>query len=486
MLRQWTVPVCTVLAFWLSARPPQGPPVTVITGATVIDAAGSPPRIRNVVLRGDTIDAVVDPATPIPSGATVVHGAGKFLVPGLWDMHVHLAVRPEPELAERTMLPLFLASGVVGVRDMGGPLDRVLSLRDRVKDGTLDGPRILTPGPFLDGPGDPDSAFVHVLTAADADAAVANLLAKGVDFLKVQAGLGPEAYHAIMRSAAARHASVVGHIPVSIDAFDAIRSGQRSLEHISPALVGDALLLFACSNRAADLLAELRAIERDRPSAPPAATRTREVALRRQLVATYDPRQAQALGRALAKANAAIVPTLVWSNRFRPLNASDDGHETPLEFVPAATRQRWQERRAQYLQAAGPDDYALNADVARTVSKAVGAIHAAGARVLAGTDTFDAFVLPGSSLHDELALLVGAGLTPLQALQSATRDAAAFRGALDREGTIGRSKRADLLLLDADPLADIANISRVHIVVTSGRVHSRSDLDSLLDRARAK
>ena len=328
--------------------------MTVITRATVIDAAGSPPQVRNVVLRGDTIDGVVDPATQIPAGATVVHGEGKFLVPGLWDMHVHLAVRPEPELAERTMLPLFLANGVVGVRDMGGPLDRVLSLRDRVKDGTLEGPRILTPGPFLDGPGDSEPAFVRVLTAGEADAAVANLLAKGVDFLKVQAGLSPEAYHAIMGSAAVRHASVVGHVPVSIDAFDAIRSGQRSLEHISPALVGDALLLFACSNRATDLLVELRAIERDRPSATPAATRTREVALRRQLVATYDPGQARALGRALASANAAIVPTLVWSNRLRPLRADDDGHEAPLEFVPAATRQRWQERRAQYPESSRP------------------------------------------------------------------------------------------------------------------------------------
>ena len=106
--------------------------------------------------------------------------------------------------------------------------------------------------------------------------------------------------------------------------------------------------------------------------------------------------------------------------------------------------------------------------------------------MLAGTDTFDAFVLPGSSLHDELALLVGAGLTPLEALQSATRDAAVFRGALDREGTIARGKRADLLLLDADPLADITNIARVHAVIRTGRSYSREDLDGLLDRARMK
>ena len=485
MLTRWSIGCCAALALWMAAAAGTGAP-TVIAGATVIDAAGSSPRVLNVILRDETIDAVVDPARPIPPGARIVDGKGKFLIPGLWDMHVHLAIRPETKLAERTMLPLFLANGVVGVRDMGGPLDRVLSLRAQVRSGTLEGPRILTPGPFLDGPGDPDPAFVRVASAADADAAVAGLLAKGVDFLKVQASLGPEAYHAILKSAAARHVTVVGHVPVSIDALEAIRSGQRSLEHISPALVSDALVLFGCSSRANDLLRDLRAIDRQRATATPAATRAREMALRQQLVDTFDPRQAHALGLAMAKAGVAIVPTLVWSSRFRPLGPGDDGHEVPLEYVPGATRRRWQDARAQYLEAAGPDDYALNASVARTAARAVGALHAAGARVLAGTDTFDYYVLPGSSLHAELALLVEAGLSPLEALQSATKEAAAWRGTADREGTIARGKTADLVLLDSDPLADIANTRRIRAVIQHGRVLSRGDLDALLDRARPK
>ena len=178
------------------------------------------------------------------------------------------------------------------------------------------------------------------------------------------------------------------------------------------------------------------------------------------------------------------MPTLVWSNSFRPLGADDDGHEVPLEFVPAATRTRWQAARARYLKAAGPADYALNASVATTAARAVGALHAAGARIVAGTDTFDSFVLPGSGLHRELALLVGAGLTPLQALQAATRDAAALRGTSDREGTIARGKRADLVLLDADPLHDVTNVGRIAAVVQGGRVLSRADLDALLAKAR--
>ncbi|HEX6973653.1 MAG TPA: amidohydrolase family protein [Vicinamibacterales bacterium] len=470
------------MLFLTSLQAP-APPI-VIAGVTVIDAAGSAPSVRNVVVSGDAVSAILEPSRPLPANATVVRGEGKFLIPGLWDMHVHLAIRPEPELAERTMLPLFLANGVVGVRDMGGPLDRVLSLRARVRDGSLEGPRILTPGPFLDGSGDPDPAFVRVASAADAERAVSTLLAKGVDFLKVQAGLTPDAYHAIMKAAATRRATVVGHVPMSIDALDAVRSGQRSIEHISPALVGDALLLFACSKKESELLAELRAIEQDRLTAPATDIRTREVALRRALVDTFDPERAAATGRAIAGAGTAVVPTLVWSNSVRPLSAEDDGRDVPMEFVPAATRARWQQRRAEYLKAATSADYALNAAVANTAARAVGAMHAAGARVLAGTDTFDAFVLPGSSLHRELALLVAAGLTPLEALQAATRDAAAFRGTSDREGTIAIGKRADLVLLDADPLRDIANVARVSAVLRGGRVFARADLDALLARAR--
>ena len=206
--------------------------------------------------------------------------------------------------------------------------------------------------------------------------------------------------------------------------------------------------------------------------------------MRRQLVETFDPDKAGELGRAIAHAGVAIVPTLIWSNSFRPLSATDDGARGAAGVRAGPTRERWQQARANYLKAAGPDDYAANAAVAAVGARAVGAIHAAGARVLAGTDTLDYFVLPGSSLHSELALLVGAGLTPLEALQSATRDAAEFRGTLAREGTIERGKRADLVLLDADPLRDIRNVSRIATVLQGGRILSRADLDALLARAK--
>jgi hypothetical protein len=254
---------------------------------------------------------------------------------------------------------------------------------------------------------------------------------------------------------------------------------------VSPALVGDAGLLFSCSSRADELRAELRAIERGRTASTAQAIASREAALRRRLVETYDEERAKSIGRLLHRHGTWIVPTLIWSNSFRPLAAEDDGSRVPLDYVPAATRGRWQQRRAAALKAAQPSDFAAASEVARVAGRAVGAMHAAGAAVLAGTDTFDAFVLPGVSLHRELGLLVAAGLTPLEALQAATKNAAAYRGTAAQEGTIERGKRADLVLLDADPLADIANVSAIRAVVMGGRVFAREDLDTLLSGVRA-
>ena len=442
-------------------------PTLAIVNVTVIDGTDARPAVANVIVREGLVRRVT--TTAPPDGSTVVDGAGKFLIPGLWDMHVHLATRPEPELAEKTMLPMFLSHGIVGVRDMGGPLERLLSLRDRVERGDLNGPRIVTPGPFIDGSGEAGPMFRRPTTAAAASAFVDELAAAGVDFIKVQAGLDPAVHAAVVSAARRRGLQVSGHVPMSMTAEQVLSGGQRSIEHVSPALVADAMLLFSLSSRSAELLAELRAIEAARAATSPAATAAREAALRRQLVSTYDPARARALGRALHGKPVWIVPTLVWSRTLRPIARTEDGTSLPWALVPQAAKDRWLARRAQYLAAATDEDLAADAAVAAVASRAVADLHTGGAAVLAGTDTFDAFVLPGASLHEELRLLVAAGFTPLQALQAATRDAAAFRGAGRTEGTIALGRRADLVLLSADPLHDITNIARVEKVWIAGR-----------------
>jgi hypothetical protein len=353
-----------------------------------------------------------------------------------------------------------------------------------VRRGTIEGPHVLTPGPFVDGPGEDDPSFRRVGDAAGARAAVDALATAGVDFIKVQANLSRPAWDAVLDEAGRRSLAVAGHVPILFPAADVVSGGQRSIEHISPALVGDAGLLFACSMREAELRRELLAIERDRATSTPEQIRKRDAALRVALVDSYDAGRAAALGRAIAAKGEWIVPTLIWSNSFRPLGPADDGSDLPMDIVPAATRSRWQAGRSAYLKAATAADFEAASRVARRAAEAVAALHHAGAPVLAGTDTFDAFDLPGISLHQELELLAGAGLTPLEAIQSATRNAAEWRKAGAREGTLAEGKRADLVLLDADPLADIRNTRRIGAVVQDGRLRGRAGLDQLMNGAR--
>lgn len=465
--------------------PGQEPPPLAIANVTIVDGTGAPPRVGTVVVRSGTIAGIHEGAGT-PAGATVVDGTGRFLIPGLWDMHVHLATRPEPMLAEQTLLPLLLAHGIVGVRDMGGPLDRVLELRSKVASGAVAGPRILTPGPFVDGAGDADPLFRRAADAASAGGAVRELAARGVDFVKAQAGLRPEVHRALVDAAAAAGLTLAGHIPVAMTADEVIASGQRTIEHISPALVGDGLLLIACSSQAPALLGELRAIERDRGTAAAEQLARREAALRQRIVETYDPARAQAVGRSMRDRSVWIVPTLIWSASLRPQTRTDDGSALPMEYVPAALRTRWTERRRQYIDRQTDEGLAAAKALADTSARAVRDLHAGGAKVLAGTDAFDAFVLPGFSLHQELRLLVAGGLRPIDALQAATRNAAEARGARDREGTIAVGTTADLVLVDADPTLDIANAARIRAVVAAGRLYDRAALDRLLAEAGAR
>jgi hypothetical protein len=462
----------------------QSATTVTIANVTVIDGSGGSARIANVSVRDGHIVEIASGAAATPNGSTI-DGTGKYLIPGLWDMHAHLSTRPEPDLAEKMILPLLLTNGIVGVRDMGGPLERVFDLREKVAAGGLVGPRILTPGPFVDGPGEADALFRRPVDAAAAAATVKELLEKRVDFIKVQSGLAPEIHAAVARATREAHAPLAGHIPISMTAEEAIAAGQRSLEHLSPALLGDGMLLFSCSRERDELLAELRAIERDRGSADAAALANREHALRKRLVDTYDAETARALGRMMKAREVWIVPTLVWSATLRPLDRGMDGNDLPMDLVPVALRTRWLQRRKQYLERQTDEGITAAAAVAATAARAVRDLRDGGARVLAGTDSFDAFVLPGYSLHQELELLAAAGLSPLQALQAATRTAAEYRGTLQSEGTIEVGKRADLVLLDADPLRNIVNARRVHAVVLGGKVYPRNQLDRMLDEVRS-
>ncbi len=453
----------------LAASPEAQAPTIAITDVTVIDGTDSPAKAgMTVVVRGGTITQIVPAAAArLSKDAVRVDGRGRFLIPGLIDAHVHLATRPDvtPEL----VLPALVAHGVLAVRDMGGDLDRVLAMRQSVESGVLAGPAIVTPGPFVDGAQERSPVVTPVTTAAEAEAAVRALAARKVDFLKVQAGLSAEAWRAIMAASRGVGLTVAGHVPEAMSAFEVVNGGQRTVEHVSPALPGDAALMLAVSREEPALRAALRDRSQD---------------IRRRLIESIDPVRQAALFAAMREHDVTAVPTMVWSAGLLPQNRSDSPLTDILTLVPRPARTRFLERRRAALEKASDADLALNRAIADASRQFVGAMHRAGVTIAAGTDAFDSYLPLGPSLHAELAQLVAAGMTPKQALLAGTREAARLSGFARSRGTIAVGKAGDLVLLEADPTADIAAVGRINAVIHRGRVLDRAALDTMIEGVR--
>ncbi|MBI2838067.1 MAG: amidohydrolase family protein [Acidobacteria bacterium] len=461
----------------------------VITNVTLIDGTGAPPRSGMTVVfqngRVAAIGAMRD--IEIPASSQRVDGAGKFLIPGLWDMHVHLANQPDSRLTLEIMAPLFVAHGIVGVRDMGSDFAVVQDLRAKIAASTIVGPRIISPGPMIDGPQEPYPAICPVSTESEARQAVRTLAARGVDFIKVQALLSPPAWRAVLDESVAVGLPGMGHVPETVSAADIPASAQRTIEHVSPALPGDAAIFLACSSVEAELRAEMLSIRQAAESATPDidALRQRQRPLQERMLDTYDPARAEALFRRMRERGTVSVPTLIWSSTFRPGSADDPRPSLPLQFIPQPVRDQWTERWKAFVTAATPEALARHRKFAARSLELVGAMKRAGVTILAGSDSMDAHVLPGVSLHQELELLVKAGLSPLEAIQSATCNGARLLGKLDQWSTLEVGKSADAVLLDADPLADIRNTRRIAAVVVGGALLDRPRLDSILAQVEA-
>ena len=414
--------------------PPPQEPTLVITNVTVVDVdSGRLVPDRTVIVRGTRIAAVGEASlTPLPANAVVVDGSGRFLIPGLWDFHVHALFDPE---AARTFLPRFVAAGVTGVRDMGGSLGVLRAVRWAMLAGTMVGPRLVAAGAVLDGPEpvDPSVSFA-VGDSADASAALDSLVRAGADFVKVYTLLPREAYFVVLREAHRRGLQVVGHVPIGVSVREAVDSGQRTIEHLRDE-VGQ-LCMSAADQSCSSLLDTLRARG---TWLVPTLVVLRVKAILDDTSLVLDPRLQ-------------TMPDLVRSGW--------DGVRERARERPAGY---WPERRARFF-----------GDLELT-----GAAWRAGVPLLAGTDAGALYTYPGSSLHDELVQLVRAGLTPAAALRAATLGPAEFLGATDSLGTVAAGKVADLVLLDADPLADIGNTRRITAVVLNGRLLARPALDSL-------
>ncbi len=451
-----------ILGLSFSSGCSKQPGVLAIRNVTVIDGTGAGPQSgMTVVIEQGRIRAVgKEDSVHFSSSARVIDGTGKFLIPGLWDMHVHLRDLDGT-------LPLFIINGITAVRDMGSELEKTVELRERVRDGSLVGPDIRTSGMMVESSrwvaqyvdlmqerGQDEAEVEEFLrtriTTADpteARAVVDSLIAGGADFIKIRHAESPEVFAAIADAAAEAGTHLVGHYVWIMSLEESADGGQRSIEHnILPGF-------------------NERSLEEKR-----------------------------AIFQALLRNDTHLVPTLV-TNEMETL---------PLDRVSAIVKDTGGnlDSRNRYVSPSIRRGWiktvAFNAaDRERPPPEVIGQMIAssnhflyearqAGVKMLAGTDVPTTGTYLGFSLHDELALLVqDYGMTPMEALQSATALPAAFMGMEAETGTIERGKRADLVLLSADPLADVANTRRIETVIAAGRVFDRATRADLLTEIEA-
>jgi imidazolonepropionase-like amidohydrolase len=439
----------------------------VFTHATVIDMTGSPPKSdMTVVVQGERIVEIGKTGkVRVPTTARIVDATGKFLIPGLWDMHVHTLIGDRPNY----FFSLFIANGVTGVRDMGGSLTfrQINQIRREIAAGIILAPRIFTSGKILDATGGqhPDIS-VAVDTPEQGREFVRSFKHQGADFLKVYDLLSRDVYLSIVDEAKRQGIPFAGHVPFAVSAAEASDLGQKSIEHTTG--------IFISSSRDEERLRK-ELVESSKMGRTSLSVRQR---IEIKAIESNDERKTVALFRRFARNGTWQCPTLIVRRSSVLTDEKQLLADFRLKYIPLPVRQRWRNLFKERL--AGTDELEGFKKRYRRTLEIVGAMYRAKAGILAGTDIFNPYLYPGFSLHEELELLVEAGLTPFAALQAATVNPARFFGKEKEFGTIEKGKLADLVLLEANPLESIGNTQKIAAVVVNGRYLPKESLQRML------
>src|SRR5215470_12175038 len=352
----------------------------VFSHATVINATGAPARPdMTVVITGDRISAMGETGTVhVPQDAQVIDATGKFIIPGLWDMHVHWYLKDS--------LPLFIANGVTGVRLMWG-MPRHHVWRKEFEQGTLLGPRMVIASPIVDGPNPIWPGSIAVGNAAEAREAVRTLKQDGADFIKVYSRLPREAFFAIADEATKLGLPFAGHVPQSVSAAEASEAGQHSIEHLTG-------ILAACSTREAELRQEREAVVSQLPQGQrlPSPARTRP--LTRLMLETFSPEKAAALFARLKHNHTWQCPTLTVLRSSAWLDDPTFRHDPRLKYMPAHIKARWDPSSDFRFKAKTAEDFTLARLVYQKQVELVGMMRRAGLEFLAGTDVSNPYCFP--------------------------------------------------------------------------------------------
>ena len=444
---------------------------TVLKHVNIIDVKGSPvQRDMTITIKGNRIISIEKTSkAKIPQNSLIIDAKDKYLIPGLWDMHVHVFNNISKTPADTNDFSLYIANGVTGIREMWTKMESMPEVnRWRKQAYELPGtvPRIGAVGTMVDGfPSQWPNSDTATMEAG-ARQIVQQIKAAGIDFVKVYNRLPRKAYFAIADECKKQNISFAGHVPNRILLKEAADAGQRSIEHLTGSRI---IFDDDCSIFAEEVKKELPdSILVSSPSVP----------IMEQVLELCDKEKALALFRHMAEKNVWHCPTMVLYKRF----ATDSlivVNDPRLKYISPSEKELWKKETGPRLRKKPSGNY-LGRALAQVLQ-----MKQAGIQFLAGTDFDNHYLYPGFSLHDELQLFVDAGFSPLEALQTATFNPANFLGAIDSLGTIEKGKIADLVLLDANPLTDIHNTQKINAVFANGKYLSKETLQAMLDKAAA-
>jgi imidazolonepropionase-like amidohydrolase len=471
-MHNFLVAVAAAGAFAAAAPAQAADAGLLIRSATVVDVANGRliPRSTVLVRDGSIVSVTPDAKVQGIHAGRTIDAHGKFLMPGLWDMHMHFGGGPELVGENLGLMPLYVANGITAVRDCAGDeAQEVLKWRDEIAAGRLMGPTIFTSGPKLEGYKPVWKGTLEVGTQAEVEAALDKLQAMRVDFVKITDNtLKPDIFLYAVGQAHARGLKTSAHIPLPVTIEQATAQGLSSIEHMDYAVK-------AGSTREAEIAADYAA---GRITYQQAFHQWRE---------SFDPKAAMAAYRRMAARGVAITPTLGIERTLAYLDRDDHSHDAYLGLIGPGLRATydWRIQRAAKADAeAIADRHALYEKSATLLPM----LRDAGVMIMAGTDAgvLNSYDYPGLALHEELELFVANGLTPLQALQASVIAGPKFLGHSDRYGAVAAGKAADLVLLDRDPLKDVAATRAIDGVILHGHWYDRAALDAMLSEARTK
>lgn len=421
-----------------------------IVNVTLIDGTDNPSRPNcTVIVQGKKIVAITGGLNKPLIGTKIIDGTGKFLIPGLWNNDLHGPAYGDA----KSQLKELVSYGITTVRDMGAPLDDIVRLRDETASGPLVGPRLFIAGPLMEGPVPVEMPLiVDLFSERQARAEVQILKQRDVDYIEVDTTLTPELYWAVADETRIQNMRLVGHIPPKIGAASIVQANQSNVEHLGGRFLN---VLVACSSERDYFMGILATVYDEILKGLKEKQQVKErqftADFDKRLLDTFDESKAQRLFRLYAENGVAQTPTLhVLKTLWETNKKSEKLNDRDMEF--------------------GRKIFAKDLEIVSEMKRA-------GVPILAGTD--GSYDEGGDALHGELELLVEAGLTPLQALQAASRDAAKTLDVSKDVGTIQVGKTADLLLLDADPLKNISNTRKIYAVVLHGHLLSKDQLSMM-------